>query len=336
MRVIKIVVLIVLFLILGVVALIFLLPDSAHMERQVLIEAPTRKIYQELVSFRNFNKWSPWAQKDESATYTYTGAEFGPGAVISWSSENPDLGNGSMQILSAEKNRRVVWEMRFDGYNSSPVASFSLTPMGDSQTRVTWAYDEKDIRGFSKIFMLGIDGFLGGDYEFGLQQLKERVESLPDFTFEITPQLIPGFYYIGVQDSSLNEPSLIDAKMAADFGELYEYINQNDLEVADYPMAMFLKESDFNVDFVCGVPVSPVDTVYSDRLYLYYQDTTLALVGEYPGEYDHLVEAHDEMKKFASYYEYDVIGMSWESYVAGYESESDTGKWLTNIHYPFR
>ena len=70
MRVIKIVVLIVFLLVLAVLSLIYFLPDKAHMEREIVIDAPASKVYQDLISFRNFNKWSPWAAKDPNAQYT--------------------------------------------------------------------------------------------------------------------------------------------------------------------------------------------------------------------------------------------------------------------------
>lgn len=335
MRVIKVVVLVVVLLILAVFALIYFLPDKAHMERQITINAPTYKVYQDLITFRNFNKWSPWALKAEDAQYSYTGPDFGVGAKLSWLSDNPDLGNGSMEILLVEKNKRVVWEMNFDGYQSSPKASFLLVPLSDTETKVVWTYDEEHIVGFSKIFMLGIDGFLGGDYELGLNLLKERVEGLPNFAFNITPELIPGFYYIGIQDSSLNEPSMMEVKMAADFGELNNYVNRYDLVVEGDPITMFISEGDFNVNFICGLPVMQIDTIYSDRLHLYHQDTVQALVGECTGTYD-LETAHDDIEKFASYYDYEVIGLSWESYVTGYESEVESSQWLTEIYYPFQ
>ena len=336
MRVIKIVVLIVFLLVLSVLAMIYFLPNKAHMERSVVIKSPASKVYHELITFRNFNKWSPWAAKDPTAKYSYTGPDFGAEATISWLSENPDVGNGSLEILLTDKSKRVVWEMNFDGYQSSPTSSFLLSQINDSETQVVWTYDEEGISGFSKIFMLGIDGFLGGDFESGLNELKKRVESLPYFNVKIFPEHVVGFYYIGVRDSSLNEPSLIDAKMAADFGDLVAYADQYDLVVKGVPFAMYTASGDFNIDFTCGLPVMETDTIYDERIQLYYQDTVQCLVGKYFGSYDELPTAHEEINKFASYYNYDIIGLSWESYITGYDSELDTSQWQTNIYYPFK
>ncbi len=335
MRLIKFVLAIVFLLVLAIVLMVYLLPEKAHMERSMVINAPSDKVYQEIITFRNFNKWSPWATKDELAEYSYTGPDFGPGAVISWVSENPDVGNGSLQILQAEKNKRVVWEMQFDGYQSRPTASFLLSAVNDHETKVVWTYDEEGISGFSKIFMLGIDGFLGGDYEYGLCRLKSRIDSLPNFQIQIAPEQVPGFYYIGLMDSSLNEPSLINVKMTACFDELEAYAEQHDVTINGARFAFYEQaHSDFSIYFTCGLPVVQIDTVHGDHIGLFYQDSVLSLVGKSSGAYDRLHLAHSELLKFASHYNYDLVGNSWESYLITHDSQPDTFQWKTNIYYP--
>ncbi len=336
MRAIKIIAFILIILVVGVLGLIYGLPSKTHMERKVVINAPAYKVYQELITYRNFKKWSPWAVKDPAATYTYSGPEFGPGAMFSWSSETPDLGNGSMEILLTEKDKRVVWEMRFDGYESDPTASFLLNSISEKETEVIWTYDEEGVEGFSKIFMLGIDGFLGGDYEKGLELLKARVEGLPNFSMRIEPGRVNGYYYLGLEDSTLNEPSLLETKMAINFGELESYMNQNDIEPKGKPLSMITKSGNFNVKFVCGIPVAQQDTIFSDRIQMSYQDSTLVLVGHYYGSYAGIPNAYEEVEKFASYYNYSITGGGWESYITDPESQGDTSQWLTEIYYPVR
>ena len=61
----------------GVVAviamvLVFKSPQS-HMQRSVVIQAPPASVYQQLISFKNFNAWSPWAKLDPNTRYTYEG-----------------------------------------------------------------------------------------------------------------------------------------------------------------------------------------------------------------------------------------------------------------------
>ena len=113
-------------------------------------------------------------------------------------------------------------------------------------------------------------------------------------------------------------------------------MKQYDLVVKGVPFAMYTASGDFNVDFTCGLPVMETDTIYDERIQLYYQDSVQSLVGKYFGSYDELPAAHEEINKFASYYNYDIIGLSWESYITGYDSELDTSQWQTNIYYPFK
>lgn len=335
MKAIKIVGIILLLLVAAVFIVIYSLPDTAHMERSILIDAAPSKVFREIVTFRNFNKWSPWASKAPEAKYTYSGPEFGPGAKISWESNNPDVGNGSMEILLADKNKRVVCAMRFDGYDSSPRASLVLHQV-EGGTQVTWTYDEEDVSGLSKLFMLGIDGFLGGDFDKGLQMLKSRVEKMPNFSFEIDLDMVNEFAYLGVRDSSLNEPGIIATKMAVDYGNIMSYMNLHRIEAVGPRLAFFLNEGDFDVTFVCGIPAVVMDSVESTSISLYHQDSTLVLAGHYLGGYNQLGKTHEQIKKFASFYNYEIVGNPWENYITDPTENPDTSSWKTDIYYPVR
>ncbi|MEQ8473053.1 MAG: SRPBCC family protein [Marinoscillum sp.] len=335
MKAIKVVGIVLLLLVVAVFVFIYTLPETAHMEREILIDASPSKVYHEIVSFRNFSKWSPWASKAPTASYTYSGPEFGPGAKISWESDNPDVGTGSMEILLADKNKRVVCAMRFDGYESTPRASMVLRQV-EGGTLVTWTYDEEDVTGLSKIFMLGIDGFLGGDFALGLELLKARVEKMPNFNFEIELDYVPSFDFLGVRDSSLNEPGMINTKMARAFGDISSYMSRNNLEPLGPRLALFLNESDFDVTFVSGIPSMTVDSVKSETIQLYHQDSALVLIGHYIGNINELGKGHEQIKKFASFYNYDIVGNPWESYITDPSENPDTSSWKTHISYPVR
>lgn len=333
MKVIKIIGIIVAVLVVILVIAIFTLPNTAHMERSVVINAEPDAIYRELITYRNFNIWSPWAQKDTAAIYNYEGPERGPGAKISWQSSDPDVGNGSMEILKVEKDKKVTSLMKFDGYDSSPTASFILRQVPNG-TEVTWTYDETDVAGLSKIFMLGIDGFLGGDYEQGLQMLKARVESAPNFENKISIESIDGFTYLGIPDSSVNDPAMIATKMAGAYGRLISYIGKKEIDMTGNPVAFFISYTESDLKFVCGIPVDEEVSVQEDGIQKKQSPTGLMIKAVYTGSYDGLEKAHEEIDQFAQYSNYEMSGMPWEEYVTDPETEPDTSNWITHIYYP--
>ncbi len=83
-----------LLVLLAVLATVFLgvglaLPDRARVERSVLIDASPATVYTVLNGFRQFNRWSPWADIDPQTVYTYSGPPTGVGARQRWTSQNP-------------------------------------------------------------------------------------------------------------------------------------------------------------------------------------------------------------------------------------------------------
>ncbi len=151
------------------------LPDSAHVERSVSINAPPSKVFPLLNNMRRFNEWSPWAGLDEEAVYQYSGPDSGAGAAMSWSSEDPSLGNGSMKI-TASSPQRIDTYLDF-GDQGDANAYYIITESG-AGTTVVWGFDT-EFRGniIQRYFGLVMDSLVGGSYEEGLNKLKLVAEA---------------------------------------------------------------------------------------------------------------------------------------------------------------
>lgn len=154
----------------------FFLPDKVHVERSVEIDAGAEKIFPYLNDFRQFNRWQPWAQLDANTDYQYSGADSGVGARMAWSSDNPNVGHGSQEIIASSKNSRVETLLDF-GSEGTARAYFQLQPE-DNVTRITWGFDT-DFKGdiIARYFGLMFDNWIGADYEKGLASLKQLVET---------------------------------------------------------------------------------------------------------------------------------------------------------------
>jgi len=165
---------------LGLVALLFVaglfLPQAAHVERSMTTTASPATVYGLVDGFKRFNEWSPWASLDPATKYTYSGPETGVGARMEWTSANPDVGNGSQEVIRVEPGRSVTNRLDF-GMDNPTTSTISLTPDGTG-TRVTWRLDT-DFSGslLGRYFGLVLDRMVGPDYEKGLAQLKAVAES---------------------------------------------------------------------------------------------------------------------------------------------------------------
>jgi hypothetical protein len=146
-----------LVLILGAVALG--LPAHVTVARSVVINAPEYAIFPYLNSPRRYASWSSRAARDPK---------------ISWESENPSIGIGSMEIVNSEQPKSVELTANFNGLDGT--GDFDLAPAG-SGSKVTWSFGyPTGSSPFKRWKALMVDGFIGAEYEAGLQKLKARVE----------------------------------------------------------------------------------------------------------------------------------------------------------------
>lgn len=152
------------------------LPRSAHIERSIAIGASPGTVYGLVDGFERFNEWSPWASLDPATQYTFSGPARGVGARMEWRSNNPDVGQGSQEILAVEPDRSVKSALDF-GMDNPTTSTLTLVPEG-SGTRATWTLDT-DFAGslLGRYFGLALDRMVGPDYEKGLAQLKTLAEA---------------------------------------------------------------------------------------------------------------------------------------------------------------
>ena len=317
------------------ILVIVFLPSTAYMERRLHVNAPPEIIYQELISFRNFKKRSPWAINNPNAIYTVYGPDTGVGAGIRWENGNEDFQSGSIEIVDVLKNQYVVNKMEFSGYGSNPQSKWMLNPT-DSGTLVTWAYDEKEIRGFNKVFMLGIDGFLGGIYEQGLHLLKDRVESLPESVHQLCIVELNSQPYLGIEDISVNDRDLLSARMRANFNLIYDLIKAQNIQVTGPPFTMYTSFSDNEIEFLNGVPVSTVQNIDNDFVSVGETFEGRAVNGSFSGNYDFLMGMYRDIESFIFYYNYDRFGNIWEEYHEDFLEKTDSLQWEVQVFYPIK
>ena len=168
---------------LGLVAVIvgagFFLPSNVHVEREVTINAAPAEVFALVSDFEAWEAWSPWAKIDPEAEMTITGS--GIGQKMAWASENPQVGNGTEEIVALESPSYLKNHLEFGGQGIAD-AVFKLTPE-DGATRVIWSLDT-DMREGAPVWLQPINTYVGffmnsmvgQDYEKGLQNLKDVLE----------------------------------------------------------------------------------------------------------------------------------------------------------------
>ena len=156
-------------------AISFLLPREVEVARSTTISAPPEEIYPHVASLEKFSEWSPWSQVDPMMQVTYSGPETGVGNKMEWTSDNPNVGNGTQEITAAVENERVETALDFGGMGTA-IAAFDLVKSGDA-TEITWGFKgDMGNNPIGRWMGLMMDSWVGADYEKGLAALKAKVE----------------------------------------------------------------------------------------------------------------------------------------------------------------
>ena len=160
-----------------VIGFAYTLPTTTEVSRSIIINAKPSTVYNLLVDLKQWQDWSPWAEKDPNITLRFEGAEQGVGAIMHWQSENPQVGSGMQKIVGARLNKGIKIDLAFSGQNPAQ-AFFELVKTGENETRLLWAFrTEHDDNPINRYMGLMFDFWLGPDYEKGLVNIKRLSES---------------------------------------------------------------------------------------------------------------------------------------------------------------
>jgi len=170
------------FFILAVViitaALSFMQPTSQKVEREIVINTPASVIYDQIIKLEHFHQFSVWSQQDSSAVYSFTGVDGTVGATTSWKGSPEISGEGKIEIIALEPNRKVKHELHFTKPRKGNAEStFTLNQTEKSATTVKWVFELATPRPWN-IFNLfySLDDKMGDDFETGLLSLKTLME----------------------------------------------------------------------------------------------------------------------------------------------------------------
>ena len=150
-------------------------PDSFRVQRVVLINAPSDKVFPLINDIRAWTVWSPYEKKDPAMKRSYGAVTAGKGATYAWQGDK-NVGQGSIEMVESGP-RKIVIKLDFlKPFEAHNMGEFLMEPKGDS-TSVTWAtygpspYISKVIGTF-----INIDDMIGRDFEKGLADLKAAAE----------------------------------------------------------------------------------------------------------------------------------------------------------------
>jgi effector-binding domain-containing protein len=321
---------------LGVLILLYslislFLPSKKMIERSTMINAPAAVVFEQINNLQNWKSWSYWDNIDPAMKSSWEGPGAGVGAKHIWSSENDNVGHGSLTITESKPNELVVTELSFEGMGTS-LGGWKIKDTTGG-TYVT-TYMDIDCGFFGRIFPgLMMDSWLGGDFEKTLAGLKKRCEELASTPAEAEYKV----EIVNISSQPIVTTRMItnEKTISADIGACYHkigmYIQKNKLNMAG-PVFAFYHDL-HKIDMECAVPVDKTAKSEGDVTATEMKAGNAASA-DYYGDYMKTEKAHNAIKKWIADNNKKISGSPWEVYITDPMVEKDTAKWLTKIYYP--
>lgn len=315
----------------------FVLPRTAHVERSIIIDAPPATVFTVLNGFRQFNKWSPWAEYDPDMSVSFEGPATGAGAKQSWSG-NAQVGTGSQEILESTPYRFIKIKLVFGGSSGDYRTSYALESE-PSGTRVTWGFDAdygNSVMG--RYFGLLSDTMLGPDYEKGLARLKALAETLPKADFSalsietVDARSAP---VVSIAARSADEPYAVGVALGVAYSRLSGFISANGLKQTAPPLAVYHRRENGVVVMDVVIPVDRTDVAPSGSIRTGRTQSGLAVRAEYRGPYSGLPAANEQVRAYLAAAGFEQDGAMWEQYMSD-PGRAPEAEWVTHIYYPVK
>ena len=140
---------IILYIILGVIAVIFLVaaivPKNFTISSEIIIEKPHHEVFNYVKHLRNQEKYSVWVMADPNINIEYLGTDGTVGFISSWRSENKNVGIGAQEIKAIKEGERYDVELRFEKpFKATNQAYTTTTPVDGNRTKVTTVFTARN------------------------------------------------------------------------------------------------------------------------------------------------------------------------------------------------
>src|SRR5690349_2087361 len=111
-KVLKIVGLIVLAIIAFILIAGLFVKKDFHLEKNITINAPQEKVWNNINTLGAMQKWSPWLEADPNVQTSIEGQDGEVNAIYKWKG-NKEVGSGTQTITKIEKPNRIDTHLHF-------------------------------------------------------------------------------------------------------------------------------------------------------------------------------------------------------------------------------
>lgn len=314
----------------------FLLPAQVHVERSQVIKAPAGLLYEQVNQLKAWNAWSPWHGIDPKTQYTFSEPASGVGSWYTWTSKNPNVGNGKLSIDSVVPAQFIRTRLEFEGMEPA-FADYIFQSEGEG-TKVTWTMDA-DMGGnpLSRWFGLFFDGMIGPDYEKGLSGLARVADSLQKIApampiFDVKVEQTQAFVGLGVAKTA--KISELSELMGPMYGQVAEAATAQKLTIDKaFNITTMYDEAGGNIAFIAGMITNQAGKAQGSVTPISIPAQTCAVV-DYFGPYEGLEAAYRAIMAWGEKNGKKLGEQPREIYMNNPEEVKDPAKFHTRIYWP--
>lgn len=339
MRILKILFVFILIVVALLLVVAAFVPKNYQVQRSVIMDANPCQIFPEAQYFQNFVKWDPWSRQDTAIQQTFEGEPGAEGSKYSWESE--EVGSGYMERIASTKDYEIQNKIVFTSPRSGSSDGFMRFEKDSAanKTLVTWGFSGKSDYPWN-IVNLFLDGMVGKDFEAGLQNLKEIVESKEAINGVDKVDVFGSTYYVVRKEINWDE---MKEFYPAAFEKSYGYMEQNCVNPAGPAVGLYYTwdEENKRTDVAAGFPsnvavdtASAIDTLRINGTNMIVYSNRIEYV--HVGDYEKTGSGHEAIEKYLNKKNVEVLEPVLEVYRIGPDLNPDPAEWQTDIVYYYR
>lgn len=330
MKVLKIILIVIVVVIAGTAIWFATLDGKYDVTRTTFIKATPEAVFAEVSDFKTWPEWGPWFGKDETMVATFGEQTQGEGATYSWTSENQ--GNGSMKILEADPGKSMKTEITFDGMGGSN--GYWTFEGVDGGTQVTWGF-KGEMPFFFRFMASNMDEGVGPDFETGLANIKERLESRKP-AVEITEVMLEG-QTIFYTHHEVKWEEMTSEIFANSYGAISAYLAEDMANMTGAPLALYHVWDEENKSTVMDIAMPCASEKTGNEMILKGMSYSgKALKALHLGDYAETGNTHYAIDEYMAANGYEMNGPAMEVYVTDPGEQPDTAQWVTEIYYAIK
>ena len=281
----SIVLLIIAVLIVALLLWLSMQPANYEVVRRRVINVKPEQVYPLVADFKHWPSWSPWVMHEPSATLEFGETTDIKGGWYTWQGQH--IGAGKMLHSALIENESIDQQLTFyKPMKTSSQVFWRFNPVGE-HTEVTWGMRGKMPFLFRWMSQL-MDGFVGKDYEIGLDQLAMKAGDMSQpFDIEFLGEVeVEAQDYIGSHFAGPLED--MKAIMRDEFAKVIQAAADNGMAINGPPFTLYHEFNKKDKLVICDIAVPVVEAKEVDGLISgallgqKYMRTTLK------GDYEHL------------------------------------------------